>query len=59
MVEAFLDILPSDMPDLRETTDHLLPLKLPGQLAIYLPGRDDRWGFQVSSLLSVPSEPGG
>ncbi|KXX75963.1 Salicylate hydroxylase [Madurella mycetomatis] len=46
MVEAFLDILPSDMPDLRETTDHLLPLKLPGQLAIYLPGRDDRWGFQ-------------
>lgn len=50
MVEALLDIMPSDLPDLRESTNHLLPLKLPGQLAIYLPGREDRWGFQVGSV---------
>ncbi|KAJ9481870.1 hypothetical protein VN97_g11584 [Penicillium thymicola] len=40
--------VPSDLPDLRESTNHLSPLKLPYQIAMYLPGRTDRVGFQDS-----------
>ena len=36
------------MPDLRASTNHLAPLKLPAQLSIYTPDREDRWGFQDS-----------
>ncbi|KAF3766645.1 FAD/NAD(P)-binding domain-containing protein [Cryphonectria parasitica EP155] len=48
IVESLLSTFPSDMPDLRASTNHLLPLNLPAQLALYTPGREDRWGFQDS-----------
>ncbi|KAL9033109.1 MAG: hypothetical protein Q9180_006128 [Flavoplaca navasiana] len=36
------------MPDLGASTNHLAPLKVPAQLSMYMPGREDRWGFQDS-----------
>lgn len=42
-----METFPDDMPDLREATNHLAPLTLPAQLAMYIPGREHRFGFQV------------
>lgn len=39
---------PPDMPDLKESTDHLKPLNLPAQIGLYFPGREGRLGFQDS-----------
>lgn len=51
-MDSLLATFPSDMPDLKASTNHLLPLDLPAQLAMYTPGREDRWGFQVRTHLS-------
>ncbi|RYP42277.1 hypothetical protein DL767_000441 [Monosporascus sp. MG133] len=48
IVDDLLSAFPSDMPDLRTSTNHLAPLKLPAQLSMFVPGREDRWGFQDS-----------
>lgn len=50
IVDDLVSAFPSDMPDLRDSTNHLAPLKMPAQLSMYMPGREDRWGFQVESL---------
>jgi flavin-dependent dehydrogenase len=47
IVDDLISIFPDDMPDLRASTNHLVPLNLSAQLSMYLPGREDRWGFQV------------
>ncbi len=47
IVKELVDSFPGDMPDLRESTNHLAPLTLPAQLAMYIPGREHRFGFQV------------
>ncbi|KAI3331460.1 FAD/NAD(P)-binding domain-containing protein [Xylariaceae sp. AK1471] len=49
IVDDLVSAFPSDMPDLRDSTNHLKPLKLPAQLSMYVPGREDRWGFQDSA----------
>ncbi|KAI0172768.1 FAD/NAD(P)-binding domain-containing protein [Hypoxylon sp. FL1284] len=48
IVDDLVSAFPSDMPDLRTSTNHLAPLKLPAQLSMYMPGREGRWGFQDS-----------
>lgn len=47
IIDQFLSILPEDMPDLKESTDHLAPLKLRHQFAYYHGGREDKLGFEV------------
>ena len=39
--------MPSDMPDLKQATNHLAPLTLPAQIVIYYPERQDRLGWVV------------
>ena len=39
--------MPSDMPDLKQATNHLAPLTLPAQIVIYYPERQDRLGRVV------------
>ncbi|PYI02348.1 FAD/NAD(P)-binding domain-containing protein [Aspergillus sclerotiicarbonarius CBS 121057] len=41
------------MPDLRESTNHLLPLSLPAQISLYFPGREGRLGWEDSPELPV------
>lgn len=53
IIDKLSSSFPSDMPDLRASTNHLAPLKLPVQIAVYLPGRKDRVGFQVCRLIRV------
>ncbi|KAH8902857.1 FAD/NAD(P)-binding domain-containing protein [Coniochaeta sp. PMI_546] len=48
IVDELLSALPSDMPDLRESTNHMAPLKLRHQFVYYYGGRDDRFGFEDS-----------
>jgi len=43
----------SDMPDLKASVNHLLPLNLPAQIAMYLPGKTDRIGFQDSEKMRI------
>lgn len=43
-------MFPSDMPDLKSSTNHLAPLNLPAQLSLYYPGREGRLGIQVRGL---------
>lgn len=38
---------PSDLPDLREATNHLAPLTLPAQICMYAPGIQGRVGVEV------------
>ena len=47
IIDQFLAILPEDMPDLKESTDHLAPLNLRHQFAYYHGGREDKLGFEV------------
>ena len=47
IIDRLSSSVPSDLPDLRESTNHLSPLNLPPQIAMYLPGRTDRVGFEV------------
>ncbi|KAI1824160.1 FAD/NAD(P)-binding domain-containing protein [Xylaria intraflava] len=48
IVDNLVAAFPSDLPDLRDSTNHLQPLDLPAQLSMYIPGREDRHGFQDS-----------
>ena len=41
------------MPDLKEATNHLAPLKLPSQLAYYYGGKDERFGWEVRVIRSA------
>ena len=47
IVDELVASMPSDMPDLKEATDHLAPLNLPAQIVIYYPERQDRLGWVV------------
>jgi hypothetical protein len=44
------------MPDLRESVNHLLPLKLPAQLCMYTPGKEGRVGVQVCCIVNLIPE---
>ncbi|KAI0439971.1 FAD/NAD(P)-binding domain-containing protein [Xylaria telfairii] len=44
---------PSDMPDLKSSTNHLAPLNLPVQLSLYYPGREGRLGMQDSPEMPI------
>ncbi|KAI0132804.1 hypothetical protein BJ170DRAFT_680681 [Xylariales sp. AK1849] len=46
MLEEFESSIPSDMPDLRAATAHLLPLKLNSQVCWYFPRSESRIGVQ-------------
>ncbi|RMZ66105.1 early conidial development-2 [Pyrenophora seminiperda CCB06] len=48
IVDDFLSIFPDDLPELKASTNHLVPLDLSAQLSMYLPGKEERWGFQDS-----------
>jgi hypothetical protein len=39
--------MPSDLPDLEEATNHLAPLKIPAQIAIYYPEKKQKLGWEV------------
>ncbi|KAJ5103127.1 Monooxygenase FAD-binding [Penicillium argentinense] len=47
IVDTFLSSLPSDLPDVREATNHLAPLNIPAQFRYYYAGKDDGFGFEV------------
>ena len=47
IVDELVASMPSDMPDLKEATNHLAPLNLPAQIVIYYPERQDRLGWVV------------
>ncbi|KAJ5687567.1 hypothetical protein N7536_010186 [Penicillium majusculum] len=53
IIDRLSSSVPSDLPDLRESTNHLSPLKLPPQIAMYLPGRTDRVGFEDSPQFPI------
>ncbi|KAJ4287129.1 hypothetical protein N0V88_007751 [Collariella sp. IMI 366227] len=38
--------LPSDLPDLKESTNHLAPLRLAHQFVYYYSGKENRYGFE-------------
>jgi flavin-dependent dehydrogenase len=46
MLEELGDSMPSDMPDLRKSTHHLLPLNLNTQICLHYPGISSRIGVQ-------------
>ncbi|KAL3417499.1 early conidial development-2 [Phlyctema vagabunda] len=48
IIDRLVSSFPSDMPDLREATNHLAPLTLPVQIAMFYPDRTDRVGFEDS-----------
>ncbi|KAF2258399.1 FAD/NAD(P)-binding domain-containing protein [Lojkania enalia] len=48
IIDEFLSALPADMPDLKESTDHLAPLDLRHQFAYYYGGRDGCFGLEDS-----------
>ena len=47
IVDELVASMPSDMPDLKQATNHLAPLTLPAQIMIYYPERQDRLGWVV------------
>lgn len=49
IIDQLISILPSDMPDLEESTNHLAPLTLPAQLVWYHGYREGKFGIQDSS----------
>ncbi|KAF1935371.1 FAD/NAD(P)-binding domain-containing protein [Clathrospora elynae] len=51
IVDDLLSIFPNNIPDLKVSTNHLAPLNISAQLSMYLPGREDRWGFQGSRII--------
>ncbi|KAH6389363.1 hypothetical protein HBI60_189480 [Parastagonospora nodorum] len=48
IVDAAVDSYPSNMPDLRDSVNHLTPLQLPAQVTVYAPGKEGRFSFQDS-----------
>lgn len=50
MVSDLASAFPSDVPDLREATNHLAPLTLPAQICMYFPGKEGRIGVEVCHL---------
>ncbi|KIL88414.1 fad binding domain protein [Fusarium avenaceum] len=46
IVEDLLACLPDDMPDLKESTNHLAPLSLSHQFVYYYGGQQSRYGFE-------------
>ncbi|ORY18403.1 hypothetical protein BCR34DRAFT_654452 [Clohesyomyces aquaticus] len=48
IIDALLESYPSDMPDMRDSVDHLRPLNLPAQISIYGVDTKDRIGYQDS-----------
>ncbi|KAF2850030.1 FAD/NAD(P)-binding domain-containing protein [Plenodomus tracheiphilus IPT5] len=48
IIDQLLSVLPSDMPDLKQSTDHLDPLDLPCQLVYYYGYQEGKFGFQDS-----------
>ncbi|KAI1155275.1 FAD/NAD(P)-binding domain-containing protein [Nemania diffusa] len=48
ITDEIVSSMPSDMPDLKEATNHLAPLDLPAQILMYYP-EQDRMGFVDSS----------
>ena len=53
IIDQITAAFPSDMPDLKEATNHLAPLDLPAQIGLYYPGREGRLGVQVGLSLTV------
>ncbi|RYP10537.1 hypothetical protein DL764_000590 [Monosporascus ibericus] len=53
VINKLTSSVPSDLPGLRDSTNHLEPLKLPAQVAMYMPGRMDRVGFQDKRLKRI------
>ncbi|KAK6070459.1 early conidial development-2 [Seiridium cupressi] len=49
IINRLVSSFPSDMPDLRESTNHLAPLTLPAQIVMYYPENKERVGFQDSA----------
>ncbi|KAI1385656.1 FAD/NAD(P)-binding domain-containing protein [Hypoxylon trugodes] len=52
-VEDLASSFPSDVPDLRESTNHLQPLSIPAQLCMYAPDKDGRIGVEDSSEIPL------
>ncbi|KAL8923178.1 MAG: hypothetical protein Q9208_004741 [Pyrenodesmia sp. 3 TL-2023] len=48
IIDELAESFPSDVPDLKESTNHLAPLTLPAQIGLYFPGREGRLGVQDS-----------
>lgn len=46
--------MPSDLPDLKEATDHMSPLKLPTQICLYPAESKIRVGWEVTSFPRLP-----
>ncbi|KAJ5188314.1 Monooxygenase FAD-binding [Penicillium cf. griseofulvum] len=46
ILDDLVSSLPSDLPDVREATNHLAPLTLPGQFRYYYGGKDQGYGFE-------------
>ncbi|KAL4976937.1 FAD/NAD(P)-binding domain-containing protein [Aspergillus desertorum] len=53
IIDQITASFPSDMPDLKEATNHLAPLRLPAQIGLYYPGREGRLGVQDSPELPI------
>lgn len=58
IIDQITAAFPSDMPDLKEATNHLAPLTLPAQIGLYFPGREGRLGVQVVSTVEKQWQPG-
>jgi hypothetical protein len=41
------------MPDMRDSVNHLTPLKLPAQVTVYVPGDERRYGYEVRYYLAL------
>lgn len=50
IVDELQSSFPADLPDFKEATNHLAPLKLPAQIGLYFPGREGRLGVEVRTL---------
>ncbi|KAF7502831.1 hypothetical protein GJ744_005010 [Endocarpon pusillum] len=53
IIDDLASSFPSDVPDLKESTNHLAPLTLPAQIGLYYPGREGRLGVQDSPELPI------
>nr|ARP51720.1 NAD/FAD monooxygenase [Phyllosticta cirsii] len=46
IIDALLESYPEDMPDMRDSVDHLRPLNLPAQISVYGPETKEKFGYQ-------------
>ncbi|PLN77494.1 FAD/NAD(P)-binding domain-containing protein [Aspergillus taichungensis] len=53
IIDQITASFPSDMPNLKEATNHLAPLDLPAQIGLYYPNREGRLGVQDSPELPI------